>query len=68
MRKLPLFADPETELIQGLGAWGEKKMYGKVTHGPMRSTFVMDKKGKILRTYPTAKGHAQAVLDDLKPS
>jgi len=65
--KFPLLADPETKLIQALGAWGEKKMYGKVTHGPIRSTFIADAGGKLLKVYPKvkAKGHAEQVYQDL---
>ncbi len=65
--KYSLLADPETGLLQALGAWGEKKMYGKVSQGPIRSTFVADAKGKLVRVYPKvkAKGHAEQVLSDL---
>lgn len=65
--KYPLLSDPETALMQALGAWGEKKMYGKVSQGAIRSTFVASPTGKLLGVYPKvkAKGHAQQVLDDL---
>jgi thioredoxin-dependent peroxiredoxin len=63
----PLLADPETGLIQALGAWGEKKMYGKVSQGPVRSTFVTNQSGKLIMFYPKvkAKGHAAAVTAEL---
>ncbi|BEQ13553.1 hypothetical protein FAK_06190 [Desulfoferula mesophila] len=66
--KYSLLADPETELMQALGAWGEKKMYGKVSQGAIRSTFVADATGKLSTVYPKvkAKGHAEKVLEDLK--
>lgn len=65
--KYSLLADPDTGLIQALGAWGEKKLYGKVSQGPIRSTFVAGPDGKLLKVYPKvkAKGHAEQVLADL---
>ena len=65
--KYSLLADPETELMQALGAWGEKKMYGKVTQGAIRSTFVVSASGRIQAVYPKvkAKGHAEQVLSDM---
>ena len=49
------------------GAWGEKKMYGKTTEGVIRSTFIIDENGRILKVYANvkAKGHADKVLADL---
>ncbi len=63
----PLLSDPETGYLQALGAWGEKKMYGKLVTGTIRSTFVSDGRGKLKRVYKVkrAKGHAQQVLEDL---
>ena len=62
-----LLADPETSLIQALGAWGEKKLYGKVSQGPIRSTFIANQSGKLVKVYPKvkAKGHAAIVLGEL---
>ncbi len=64
----PLLSDPSTALIQDLGAWGVKKLYGKEVEGVMRSTFVFDAGGKLIKSYAKVKaqGHAQQVLDDLK--
>jgi peroxiredoxin Q/BCP len=63
----PLLADVEKRLMTDLGAWGEKKLYGKVSQGAFRSTFISDAKGKLLRVYPKvkAKGHAEQVLNEL---
>ena len=63
----PLLSDPEHQVMEAYGAWGEKKMYGKVVEGTIRSTVVVGPDGSVLRTYPKvkAKGHAQQVLDDL---
>jgi len=55
-------------MLQALGAWGEKKLYGKVSMGAVRSTFVFDAAGKVVRLYPKvkAKGHAARVLEDIQ--
>ena len=66
--KVQLISDPETVLIQGMGAWGEKKMAGREYMGIIRRTFVINDKGKVLKAYPKVKaaGHAEQVLEDLK--
>lgn len=43
----PLLSDPEKSVLTAWGAFGEKKMYGKVVHGVIRSTFLVDEKGKV---------------------
>ena len=43
----PLLSDPDREVLTAWGAYGEKMMYGKTVHGVIRSTFVVDEKGKI---------------------
>lgn len=45
--KFDLLSDPELTVIKAYGAYGEKSMYGKVYEGLIRSTFVIDEKGKI---------------------
>lgn len=50
-----LLADVEKEAIQAYGVWQEKKMYGKVSFGVVRSTFVIDEAGTIIKIYPKAK-------------
>jgi peroxiredoxin Q/BCP len=45
-----LIADPEAEIIKAYGAWGEKKMYGKSYMGVLRTTYIIDESGKILKT------------------
>ncbi|MFH1135718.1 MAG: peroxiredoxin [Pseudomonadota bacterium] len=64
----PLLSDPETTLIQALGAWGEKKAYGRTSLGTVRSTFVLDANGRVRAVYPKVKapGHAAQVLADLQ--
>jgi peroxiredoxin Q/BCP len=43
----PLLSDPDRKVLTAYGAFGEKKMYGKTVTGVIRSTFVVDEKGKI---------------------
>ncbi len=59
-----LLADPERKAIDGFGAWGEKKMYGKTYEGVLRSTFVIGPDGTIIKAWPSVKpaDHAQEVL------
>ncbi|MBL1078343.1 thioredoxin-dependent thiol peroxidase [Nocardia sp. 2] len=43
----PLLSDPDKETLSAYGAFGEKTMYGKTVVGVIRSTFLIDEKGKI---------------------
>ncbi|MDP8232508.1 MAG: thioredoxin-dependent thiol peroxidase [Candidatus Zophobacter franzmannii] len=63
-----LLSDPEMHLMDAYGAWGEKNMYGKKSMGVIRSTFLIDPKGKIAHAWYNvrAKGHAERVLSRLK--
>jgi thioredoxin-dependent peroxiredoxin len=62
-----LLADPEHEVAEKYGVWGERKFAGKTYMGINRSTFVIDADGKIARAMLGIKpaGHASAVLDSL---
>ena len=55
--KLPfiLLADPEKEVIQAYDVWKEKNMYGKSTMGVVRTTYLIDENGVILRAYTKVK-------------
>src|SRR5882724_2326682 len=55
----PLLSDPGHAALEAYGAWGEKKLYGKVTVGVIRSTFVVDPDGTIASLHygATATGH-----------
>lgn len=59
-----LLSDPEHKLAEVFGAWGEKSMYGKKYMGIIRSTFYLDKDGKIEKEWRNvkAKGHVEEVL------
>jgi thioredoxin-dependent peroxiredoxin len=43
----PLLSDPDRKVLTAYGAYGEKQLYGKTVTGVIRSTFVVDEKGKI---------------------
>jgi len=60
----PLLSDPTTELLQALGAWGEKKMCGKTCVGTLRTTFVFDENGILTELYTKVdtKNHAEQIL------
>jgi peroxiredoxin Q/BCP len=62
-----LLSDEDHSLAESLGAWGEKKMYGKTTEGLIRSTFVIDENGQVEKAYRNvrAKGHVGRVKEDL---
>jgi len=59
-----LLADTESALCDAFGVIGEKSLYGKKYRGIIRSTFLIDAKGKILKVWPKVKvpGHAAEVL------
>ena len=62
-----LLSDPELAAIQAYGVWQEKKNYGKVSMGVVRSTFVIDWAGNIEKVMPKVKPdtNAQEILDYL---
>ena len=55
-----LLSDPELTAIQAYGVWQEKKNYGKVSMGVVRSTFIIDEKGCIERIMPRVKPDTNA--------
>ena len=59
-----LLADPDRTLIDPLGVWVEKSMYGKKYYGVERSTFLLDENGTVLKIWRKVKpeGHAAEVL------
>jgi thioredoxin-dependent peroxiredoxin len=62
-----LLSDSDHAVAEQYGAWGEKKVNGKTVKGMIRSTFVIDEEGKIIKVFPSVKpeGHAQEVLEYL---
>jgi len=61
-----LLADTNKEVSKKFGVWGKKKFMGREYMGIVRSTFLVNEKGKIFKVYPKVKaaGHAKQVLDD----
>lgn len=64
----PLLSDADTKVCQKYGVWQEKSMYGRKFMGIVRTTFVIDKAGKIAKVWPKVKvtGHAEEVLEFVK--
>ena len=63
----PLLSDPDKAVLDAYGAYGEKKMYGKVVVGVIRSTFVIGPDGKIEHAFYNVKatGHVAKLMRDL---
>tara|TARA_B100000886_G_scaffold308080_1_gene241524 strand:- start:111 stop:581 length:471 start_codon:yes stop_codon:yes gene_type:complete len=66
--KFDLLADEELKLLKKYKVWGKKKFMGREFMGTIRSTYLIDKKGKILKTWENVKvkDHAKEVLETLK--
>ncbi|HET9858518.1 MAG TPA: thioredoxin-dependent thiol peroxidase [Nocardioidaceae bacterium] len=64
---ITLLSDPDKSVMQAYGTFGEKKMYGKVVQGVIRSTFVVDENGKVeVAQYNVkATGHVAKLQRDL---
>jgi len=64
--KIPyiLLSDVDTEVSKKFGIWGKKKFMGREFMGIIRSTFLVNEKGKIFKVYPKVKpaGHSKEVL------
>ena len=62
----PLIADVDHTLLEAMGAWGEKSMYGKKTMGTIRTTFIINEEGIIEQIYAgkqvKTKEHADQIL------
>ena len=55
-----LLSDPELTAIQAYGVWQEKKLYGKVSMGVVRTTFIIDEQGRIEKVMPKVKPDTNA--------
>ena len=66
--KFNLLADEEKKIIKDYKVWGKKKFMGNEFMGIIRTTFLIDKKGKIIKIWKNVKvkDHAKEVLDFLK--
>jgi peroxiredoxin Q/BCP len=61
----PLLADPEHEVASKYGVWQKKSLYGRSFMGIVRTTYLIDRDGKVAKRWDKVKvdGHADAVLD-----
>ena len=63
----PLIADVDKTLLEAMGAWGEKNMYGKKTMGTIRTTFIINEEGIIEQIFAgkqvKTKEHAEQILN-----
>jgi peroxiredoxin Q/BCP len=63
----PLVSDEDKSVLMAYGAYGEKQLYGKTVTGVIRSTFVIDEKGRVERAMYNVKatGHVAKLRKDL---
>lgn len=63
----PLLSDPQHQVLEAYGAWGEKTLSGKTRMGVLRSTFVIAPDGTLQQAHRQVKvqGHAQAIFQSL---
>ena len=63
----PLLADPDREIIEAYGAWGEKSFYGKRSVGIKRTTVLVGPDGRVLHVFrrPKTDRHAAEILAKL---
>lgn len=64
---ITLLSDPDKEVLTAWGAFGEKKLYGKIVEGVIRSTFVVDEQGaiEVAQYNVKATGHVAKLRRDL---
>lgn len=64
----PLAGDTSHKVLEAYGVWQEKLMYGQKKMGIVRTTYIVDPKGRIKRVFPKVQveGHAQEVLKALR--
>ena len=55
-----LLSDPERQAIEAFGVWQEKKLYGKVSMGVVRTTFILDENGVIIKVMKRVKPDTNA--------
>ena len=62
-----LLSDPELKVLKEYGVWQEKKLYGKISMGVVRTTFLIDEEGTIVKIMPKVKPdtNAQEILESL---
>lgn len=67
--KFPLLSDVEGDICKAYGVWKQKSLYGRKFMGIVRTTFVIDPKGRIAAIYPKVKvtDHVKTVMAELRP-
>ena len=62
---MPLLSDEAHAMLEAFDAWGEKSLYGRVFHGVLRTTVLIDADGKVINIWRGVRvdGHADAVLE-----
>ncbi len=65
--EFPLLSDPDHKVIEQYSAWGEKKFMGKVFLGILRTTYLINPKGEIVKTYEKVNPnqHTGEIIKDL---
>ncbi len=63
-----LISDPNHEILEAYGAWGEKCLYGKISLGVIRTTYVIDENGVIMEAFkrPKTKEHTEQIIKKLE--
>jgi thioredoxin-dependent peroxiredoxin len=63
-----LLSDPEHQVIDAYGAWGEKKLFGRTFEGIHRNTYIVNPQGEIVKTYIKVNPliHSAEILKDLE--
>jgi len=64
----PLAGDTTHKMLEAYGVWQEKNLYGRKSMGIVRTTYILDRAGKVEHVFPKVKveGHAQEILAALK--
>jgi peroxiredoxin Q/BCP len=64
----PLVADTSHDILEKYGVWDQKKLFGREYMGVLRTTFVIDEKGTIIKIFskPKNKAHAEEIIAALK--
>jgi peroxiredoxin Q/BCP len=64
----PLLVDDAAEYLKSIGAYGEKNVYGKISEGVKRQTFLIDPDGRLVKAWLAVKvdGHADAVAEAIE--
>lgn len=65
---VPLLADQGGGTLRAYGVWQEKSTFGRTYMGIVRTTFLIDARGRVARVWPVARvrGHAEAVLEEVE--